>query len=245
MARLRGYFEWDDGDLTPGKNKDGGLHQNLYNEKGELKDHARFIPTDPQEPEEIVVTEYVYVQSEDRREDDELSEAIASLIVALGIELGRQAAPHVKQWWNDTGWPYIATQSSKVRSRLRRRSPRGTKDSLDSIQTPHEPASGTEISAPLPKMSAAEAKARLLGAAAACAFSDEQMRMVNESEIVGAYDVDEIRAELASLPQEELIGIVEQLVRNPAGLGEENLANLASLLGRRQIEIESNKKPKD
>ena len=87
-------------------------------------------------------------------------------------------------------------------------------------------------------MSAAEAKARLLAATAARAFSEEQMRMVNESEIVGAQGMEEVYEQLASIPKEELIRAIEHLVRNPAELEEENLANLARFLGQRHKELE-------
>lgn len=44
MPRIPGFYEYDDDDLTPGKKKEGGLHQNLYNDDGKLKGNARFIP---------------------------------------------------------------------------------------------------------------------------------------------------------------------------------------------------------
>ena len=43
MVKIHGTDEYDDDDLTPGKKKEGGLHQNLYRD-GELKDSARFTP---------------------------------------------------------------------------------------------------------------------------------------------------------------------------------------------------------
>ena len=43
MGRIKGHYEWDDDNLTPGRKKEGGLHQNLYRD-GELKDSARFTP---------------------------------------------------------------------------------------------------------------------------------------------------------------------------------------------------------
>src|SRR4051812_32712156 len=42
MARIPGYFEYDD-DLTPGQSKDGGLHHNLY-AQGRLAGHGHFVP---------------------------------------------------------------------------------------------------------------------------------------------------------------------------------------------------------
>lgn len=58
MARIRGTYEYDDDDLTPGKKKEGGLHQNLFDEQGNLKGSARFIP-DEDQPEEDYGSDYV------------------------------------------------------------------------------------------------------------------------------------------------------------------------------------------
>ena len=44
MASIKGRYEYDDDDLTPGKKKEGGLHQNLFDSEGNLKGSARFIP---------------------------------------------------------------------------------------------------------------------------------------------------------------------------------------------------------
>ena len=46
MGRIPGYYEWDDDDLTPGRKKEGGLHQNLFDADGILKGSAQFIPAD-------------------------------------------------------------------------------------------------------------------------------------------------------------------------------------------------------
>ena len=46
MGRIKGHYEWDDDDLTPGQKKEGGLHQNLFDSEGNLKGSARFIPDD-------------------------------------------------------------------------------------------------------------------------------------------------------------------------------------------------------
>jgi hypothetical protein len=50
MGRIRGHYEWDDDDLTPGRKKEGGLHQNLFDADGHLKGNARFVPEDDPEP---------------------------------------------------------------------------------------------------------------------------------------------------------------------------------------------------
>ena len=237
MARIYVYYEWDDIGQTLGKRKDGGLHQNLYKD-GNLTGHARFIPTDESQPSESIVTETVFIHSEDRSDDDEFAEIIGQLLAVYVFKLSELAAPHIKHWWTGTAWPYIANKNSKVKSKLRARKARRGKDVSGEFSAAGNPTSNSEIAEPLSKMSAAEAKARLLAATAARAFSEEQMRMVNESEIVGAQGMEEVYEQLASIPKEELIRAIEHLVRNPAELEEENLANLARFLGQRHKELE-------
>lgn len=50
MGEMPGWFKWDDDNLTPGKSKDGGLNNNLYDADGKLKGAARFIPADKPDP---------------------------------------------------------------------------------------------------------------------------------------------------------------------------------------------------
>lgn len=52
---------------------------------------------------------------------------------------------------------------------------------------------------------------------------------------------DTTHNQLAQLPADELMFIVEQLVLDSEHLGEENLANLASLLGSSHMEVEVRK----
>ena len=98
MGRIPGYYEWDDDDLTPGRKKEGGLHQNLFDADGSLKGSARFVPADEVDPDPIYVTEYVtehvYVPAEERRltpEQQELADLIGEvdpIKVAEGRSLG-------------------------------------------------------------------------------------------------------------------------------------------------------------
>ena len=48
VTRIKGFYEYDDDDLTPGKKKEGGLHQNLFDSDGNLKGNARFVPDEEQ-----------------------------------------------------------------------------------------------------------------------------------------------------------------------------------------------------
>ena len=87
-------------------------------------------------------------------------------------------------------------------------------------------------------MSSAEAQARLIAAAAARAFAEEQMRLVTGAEIVGATDLDEVRAQLASIPGYEMEQLTGLLVRQPDLLTDDSLANLAASLQRQHLELE-------
>jgi len=115
VGRIKGHYEWDNDDLAPGHKKEGGLHQNLFDSDGKLKGNARFIP-DGGDPEPLVVTETVYVPVEERRlsrEDEELQQAIAALVVqliGLGIAKGK---PLAEQWWRGTARPVIAMRSER------------------------------------------------------------------------------------------------------------------------------------
>lgn len=84
-------------------------------------------------------------------------------------------------------------------------------------------------------MSSAEAQARYLAALAARAYSDEQMRLVSNAAIVDCDDIQELRNSLAELPIDQVKALIEGMATNPSLLGESTLAELASVLGRREL----------
>ncbi len=45
MGRIKGYYEWDDDQLSPGQKKEGGLHQNLFDSGGSSKEAPGSSPT--------------------------------------------------------------------------------------------------------------------------------------------------------------------------------------------------------
>ena len=99
-------------------------------------------------------------------------------------------------------------------------------EQTDSHATP-EPL---QIEANRQKMSNAEAQARLMAAVAAQRFAMEQARLVSQSDIVGAANVNEVMQQIAEHPQEMLDTLIEQLARNPRLLEDGSLAQLASIL---------------
>jgi hypothetical protein len=239
MGRIKGHYEWDDDDLTPGRKREGGLHQNLFDSKGNLRGNARFVPDDGSEQEPLVVTETVYVPVETRRrtqEEEALTQAITELLATF-IYVGiAKATPVVGKWLRDTARPAIAAKRAQVRQRLSR--PKGTGDQTvvagTVVECSHELSEGPEPES-RPDMSSAEAKARYLAALAARAYSDEQMRLVANANIVDGEDLAQLQHSLAELPPDQVKRLIESMVTNPALLGEEALAHLASLLGRREL----------
>jgi len=235
VGRIPGHYEWDDDDLTPGRKREGGLHQNLFDQDGNLKGNARFIPSDGDDP--IVVTETVYVPIEQRRrtpDDEAIQQAIADLVSVL-IDRGiAKAKPYAQQFWRETARPAIASQRSRARSVLGRRS-------LAKAQRVAPPADAA-VAEPKgqiatgasgqPRMSRAEAQARYLAALGAQAFSDEQMRLVTGAAIIDTHDVSSLERSLAKLPAAELRAMLESMATTPALLDERNLAKLASILSR-------------
>lgn len=237
MGRIPGYYEWDDDDLTPGNKKEGGLHQNLFDDDGKLKGSARFIPSDPESDsfDTGFVSENVYVPVEERRkskEQEELEEAIAQLVLVLIVVGIEKAKPHVEHWWRESIRPFVRKQWSK----LRRRKPiieESELAELDPVAMNASPmTSAVQVAGKQdrPKMSSAEAQARMLAAIAAQAFSDEQMRLVNNAELVDAEDAEAIREAIARMPPETLTRLVKGMVTNPSMFEEESLAELASVL---------------
>ena len=76
------------------------------------------------------------------------------------------------------------------------------------------------------------AQARYLAALAAQAYSDEQMRLVTSASIVDGEGLAELKHPLAELPPDQIKGLIEAMATKPAMLGEDTLAELASILGR-------------
>lgn len=236
MGRIRGHYEWDDDDLRPGMKAEGGLHQNLFDDEGRLRGSARFVPDDDGS-DPLIITETVYVPAEERRltrEDQELADTLAELLtVATALAIAR-AAPHVKQWWRRA---VVRPMQAKRAERVARR-----RESVTAIEEPQQP-SPTErsdttvtLSDTKPEMSFAEAQARYLAALAAQAYSEDQLRLIAGSRIVG---VDDDRVEighaLAALPRDQVMALLKQMVKNPSMLSDDQLALLASSLGRARI----------
>ncbi|MEI2621682.1 MAG: hypothetical protein V9G09_13205 [Candidatus Nanopelagicales bacterium] len=235
MGRIRGYYEWDDDQLTPGRKREGGLHQNLFDSEGNLRGSARFVPVED-EPEPIVVTETVFVPVETRwssEEEDELEEAIAELLAALVLLGMASLKPRVQRYWNETAKPALDARMTRVRSRLERRRSRRSSAASDEQVAVHSEA----LAERRPTMSRAEAQARYLAALAAHAFSDEQLRLVTQAEIVDGTDLAGLERSISELPAHQVRELLGAMVMDPSLLSEAHLAELASLLSQRELEF--------
>jgi hypothetical protein len=236
VGRIAGHYEWDDDNLAPGRKKEGGLHQNLFDSEGKLRGNARFVPDDGRDPEPLVVTETVYVPVEQRRrsrEQEELEQAITDL-VSLLIDRGiAKAKPLVEQWWRETARPAIEAQLPRTLwPRARRKAWKQAPAIEGAVVEPSlEPTVARE--GDRPTMSRAEAQARYLAALAARAYSDEQMRLVTGASVIDGEGLAELERSLAELPSDQIKGLIEAMATNPSMLGEDTLAELASILGRR------------
>lgn len=85
-------------------------------------------------------------------------------------------------------------------------------------------------------MSSAEAQARYLAALAARAFSDEQMKLVANANIVDGEGLAELQQTLAELPPQQVRSIIEAVEANPSVLKGDILAELGKLLGLDRVE---------
>lgn len=234
MPYITGRYEWDDDSLTPGQKKEGGIHGNLYDSEGSLRGSARFIPDDDIHLDDDDVTSTTYIPTEERRQDEEsdaLTEVASILLMSLCAAAATHAAPHIQRWWGDTAHPFFAAQADKVTARWHRAK---TSEGDKVKQADEVTVLSQDLAESLdrPAMSSAEAQARFLAAMAAQAFSEEQLRLVSQADILDAEDVEDIKEHLARLPQEQLVSIIEQMARRPSLLEDEGLAILARLLGR-------------
>lgn len=237
MVSIRGSYQYDDDDLTPGKKKEGGLHQNLFDSDGHLKGSARFIPEDPDEDQGDDQSSVVFVYNEaappvKTKEQEALEKAISDQVSRL-IDYGiARARPHLQKFWHETARPAI---QSKWESRPRRRKPDRHLSASEPIvveATVLDPSS--ELMAASEEyrrdMSSAEAQARYVVALAAKAFSEEQMWIVANANIVDDEGFAALERSLAGLPSQQVARMIENLEANPSLLIEGTF-DLGKVLG--------------
>lgn len=270
MGQQRGTFYWDDDSLSPGNRSDGGWSQNLFDDDGNLRGHARFVPDPDSDDDDYAYSPYddppMFMSSETRWESDneydaeagddaadQLAEALILLIGAAAIAGITYAAPRIKSWTEETALPFIKGTLSKVRVPWgkKRDQESAADETVDGIIVSDEPFEAIEqsnshatpeplqIEAKRQTMSNAEAQARLVAAAAAQLFAEEQTRLVMRADVVNATDVDDLRRQLATHPHDKLEEILQHLARNPRLLEDASLAQLASILDRNSPRLDT------
>ncbi len=240
MASIKGRYEYDDDDLTPGRKKEGGLHQNLFDSEGNLKGSARFIPDAEQEdtdPDPVVIYEPVYVYDEEyerqrERERQENAELIAKVVVLLVAV----ATPHAKRFWLEKARPAIEARRAKRAARKALKT--AAKDPVIVQATVVDARQELAVASQgyRTNMSSAEAQARYLAALAARAFSDEQMKLVANANVVDGEGLAELQQTLAELPPQQVRSIIEAVEANPSVLKGDILAELGKLLGLDRVQ---------
>lgn len=147
MPEIKGTFQWDDDDLTPGQSKDGGLNHNLYGGEGKgTKGQAHFIPDEDQdEPEPSVV--YINNDAEPPALTwgQQLVADVARILIEGGVEI---AKPIVAHWWNVTAVPAMKARWEDLKATRTRRKAATAKEAtsvlvaeiVDADALPHEVA---------------------------------------------------------------------------------------------------------
>lgn len=256
MGQQRGTFYWDDDSLSPGNRSDGGWSQNLFDDDGNLRGHARFVPDPDSDDDDYAYSPYedppMFMSSETRLESDDEEDAeseegtadglailLTTLVGAAAVAGTAYAAPRIKKWATGTAVPFIKGSLSKVRMPWGKKQDEEIAPEANGVSPFHnaEINPGTAdshtplgIDAKRQTMSNAEAQARLVAAAAAQLFAEEQTRLVMRADVVNATDVDDLRRQLATHPHDKLEEILQHLARNPRLLEDASLAQLASFL---------------
>lgn len=259
MARIHGTYEYDDDGLTPGKKKEGGLHQNLFDGEGNLRGSARFIPDDEQ-PEGDFGSVYwdpyfaaqlaAEAEVEERRrerEQQENAELLLKVLKILGNIAYEKAKPRALELWREEFGPAVqARRDARALRKAERRTRREQKHLTDQSESSEvvipietEIVEGTVIAptddlvhfsqADRPTTSSSEAQARYLMALAAKAFSDEQLRMVANANIGEDEGLVALESALVQLPAPQVAQLTHQLELNPSVLADESF-DFAKLL---------------
>lgn len=243
MPSIRGRYEYDDEDLKPGQGKDGGLHQNLFDEAGKLKANARFIPDDEDTPEPPPEYHFVYVsdeparRSKEQEEWEELILQVANRLLAVAIERG---TPIARRFWIGTVRPALQARVDAVRewrTQRRERHKSGVPSVVDAEVARDPRAEIVAASAEFRRnMSSTEAQARYLLALAARRFSDEQMTALASADIADHDGIRAIEETLSTRPPAEVARMLAALEADPSLLTGKAGAGLELVMGLAPID---------
>jgi hypothetical protein len=242
MASVNGRFEYPD-DLTPGQSKKGGLHQNLYDDKGNLVGHGNFIPDREGEASSTAETPPLFfepsecaceshAQSQECLDPEEIVEALILL-----IKFAAWSAPRLERFWKHQILPFAKSTRRKF-TRARKDEKPDASSKLRALVEPAHPEPSPEVTSELAEtpvdMSSDEASARLAAALIARIFSDEQMRILRNSRIEAADSQIKMGAVDQRTFQQAVENLRSQLEVNPSLLTRESLAGLRKSLAKIQ-----------
>ncbi|WP_415973800.1 hypothetical protein [Rhodococcus sp. 077-4] len=123
MGEMWGSLKWDDDNLTPGKSKDGGHHNNLYDSDGKLKGAASFIPgdkPDPGTPKQSVDKPGTKGQKPPPDPGlaalikGEVADILGEIVKDAAKTLVVEATPHAKKLWNEKGRPALEAKRAEA-----------------------------------------------------------------------------------------------------------------------------------
>ena len=237
MVSIRGSYEYDDDDLTPGKKKEGGLHQNLFDSDGNLKGSARFIPSDPDEDQGDAEPSAVYVYNETSppmksREQEAFEKAVSDQISRL-VDYGlARAKPHVQKFWRETARPAIQSKWERRPRRSKSARQLGASEPIVVEATVVDPSNKLMAASEeyRSNMTSTEAQARYVMALAAKEFSEHQMRLVVNANIEDGEGFNELQRAFSELPPAHVALFIEKLEANPSLLLDAEF-DLGELLG--------------
>ena len=253
MPRKYGYYEWDDGSLTPGQKKEGGWHQNLYDSDGHLKDHARFIPTEnnndddnDDSEEDYSITTHVHEEERQSSEADTVIIDIAVLAAVAACYGAVVATPHIKRFWKEKVKPFFRPKAKGQKDQQHsvhhdlEAIPVLVEEPTDSKVSSENPSTDIVIAKEQQTMSIDEAKARLILAAMGRAYSDEQLQMVINSHTIDTDELEAVCSELMRLPRAELVSIFENMARN-SQISEADLTALLKQIRQTEVHVIDNR----
>lgn len=256
LVRIHGVYEYDDDDLTPGKKKEGGLHQNLFDAEGILRSSARFIP-DTDQPYESYGFGYtdpcyaarmvVETEAEERqreRERKEAAEFLANVVALLAAKAYVKAKPHAQRLWREKIGPVVQarrdTRSRRKSERQTRREQKRSTDQIDLIESATdiatEPKKDIVAASRMQQrnMNTSEARIRYLMALEAKKFSENQLRMISNATILENEQFIELEQSLSELHPSQISQLILLLERKPSMSTDEVAALAMSLSATRQ-----------
>jgi hypothetical protein len=236
---IRGRYEYDDASLTPGKKKEGGLHQNLFDAAGNLRANARFIPDEDQTPS---FDPFLWTTSPGRPDDDDgagLSEAereqlrlfLEEVVLPLLVVAIQRGAPYAQSLWREKVRPSVRARLDGLTRRLPRRRLRIEKRPSAVVEgTVVQALSAEVINEPRIEMTATEIEARRLLAVALREASDEQLRLLARASVVADEPAAVGGHELQAVADLDAAPLMARLKARPASLTSEETLTAIHLL---------------